>query len=79
MCISGIRKDKFGAVLSFEDGSYAGVMEFMPPLDKKKLYIMMKKVDETDKYIKIEPVRCQVKYRNLAKAGLLRIPSIYDL
>lgn len=74
--ISGIRKDKFGAVLSFEDGSYAGVMEFMPLSDKKKLYSMMKKIDETDKYIKIELVRCQVKYRNLTKTGLLRIPSL---
>jgi len=52
--ISGIRKDKFGAVLCFEDGNYAGVMEFMPPSDKRKLYSTMKKVDETDKYIKID-------------------------
>jgi DNA ligase 1 len=76
LLISGIRKDKFGAVLSFEDGNYAGVMEFMPPSEKKKLYNIMKKVDETDKYIKIAPVRCQVKYRNLTKAGLLRIPLL---
>ena len=26
----------------------------------------------------IEPVRCRVKYRNLTKAGLLRLPSFVD-
>ena len=74
--ISAIRKDKFGAVLSFKDGNYAGIMEFMPTIEKRKLYGMMKKIEETDKLIKIEPVRCQVKYRNLTKSGLLRIPSL---
>lgn len=76
--ISGIRKDKFGAVLSFEDGKYAGVMEFIPISEKKKLYSVMKKIDETDKLIKIEPVKCQIKYRNLTSSGLLRIPSLYS-
>ncbi|MBT2677363.1 ATP-dependent DNA ligase [Bacillus sp. ISL-35] len=74
--ISGIRKDKFGAVLSFEDGKYAGIMEFMNSSEKRKLYSLIKKLDETDKYVLIEPISCKVKYRNLTKAGLLRIPSL---
>lgn len=75
--ITGLRKNgDFGALLSFEDGRYAGVLEFMPPQDKRSLYGKMKKIEETDKFTKIEPVPTQVKYRNLTKSGLLRIPSL---
>ncbi|WP_366248871.1 hypothetical protein [Terribacillus aidingensis] len=36
--ITGIRKNKFGFLLSFQDGSPAGMLEFMRPDDKEMLY-----------------------------------------
>lgn len=73
--ITGLRKDDFGLVLSSMDGKYLGVMEFMSPEDRKRLYTNKKVIETTDKLTKIEPIKCQVKYRELTKKGLLRIPS----
>lgn len=78
--ISGLRKDKFGVLLSFEDGKYAGILEFMPPSERSKLYRIQKelKIREDDKFIYLDPqLRLTVKYRNLTKKGLLRIPSFH--
>lgn len=79
--ISGLRKDKFGVLLSFEDGNYAGILEFMPPSDRSKLYRIQKelKIREDDKFIYLDPqLNLTVKYRNLTKKGLLRIPTFHD-
>ena len=73
--IVGLRKDKFGVVLQFKNGDYAGIMEFMNPESRKVMYYNMKVVNETKDYKYIEPIICEVKYRNLTKKGLLRIPS----
>ncbi|WP_078543093.1 ATP-dependent DNA ligase [Litchfieldia alkalitelluris] len=75
--ITGLKKAEFGAVLSFEDGRYLGIMEFMPLESRKRLHSMKKIIGETEKYINIEPVKCNVKYRNLTSKGLLRIPSFH--
>lgn len=75
--ITGLRNDEFGLVLSSLDGKYLGIMEFMPPEDRKRLYTNKKVVETTDKYTKIEPIKCQVKYRELTKNRLLRIPSFH--
>lgn len=75
--ISGIRKGEFGLLLSFLDGSPAGLMEFMSPDDRKKLYANYKLASENDKFKFIEPIKCNVKYRNLTKQGKLRIPSFH--
>ncbi|MFP5109665.1 ATP-dependent DNA ligase [Neobacillus sp. C211] len=76
--ITGLRKDEFGLLLNFADGKPAGVMEFMPPAERKNLYRMKKVVSEDDKFMFIEPIKCRVKYRNLTKAGYLRIPSLVE-
>ncbi|MCM3164725.1 RNA ligase family protein [Metabacillus litoralis] len=76
--LTALKKGEFGVNLAFEDGSYAGLMEFMPTDERKKLYQTMRKVSETEKYIRIEPIKCQVKYRNLTRSGLLRIPSFHQ-
>jgi DNA ligase 1 len=76
--ITGLRKGEFGLLLSFLDGKPAGVMEFIPPADRKELYKQQQVVSEDDKFIYIEPVKCRVKYRNLTKAGFLRIPSFVE-
>ncbi|MCM3130650.1 MULTISPECIES: hypothetical protein [Bacillales] len=76
--ITGLRKKEFGVLLSFEDGSPAGLMEFMKPSDRKKLYAEYKKFirTETDDFIYLDPkLKGIVKYRNLTKKGYLRIPS----
>ncbi|MDQ0221109.1 ATP-dependent DNA ligase [Peribacillus cavernae] len=76
--ITGLRKKEFGLLLSFEDGSPAGLMEFMKPSDRKKLYAEYKKHirTETDDFIYLDPkLKGMVKYRNLTKKGYLRIPS----
>lgn len=79
--ITGLRKKEFGVLLSFEDGSPAGVMEFMKPADRKKLYAEYKKYirTETDDFIYLEPrLKGIVRYRNLTKKGYLRIPSFQE-
>ncbi|MGM7722136.1 ATP-dependent DNA ligase [Metabacillus sp. Hm71] len=76
--ITGIRKDEFGVLLSFLDGKPAGIIEFIPTNDRKKLYSLSKVHFENDKFLFIDPIKCRVKYRNLTKQGKLRIPSIVD-
>ncbi|KOP81502.1 RNA ligase family protein [Cytobacillus solani] len=73
--ITGIRKGEFGLLLSFPDNKPAGLMEFMPTKERKKLYQSHQVVSENDKYICIDPIKVNVKYRNLTKRGFLRIPS----
>lgn len=72
--ITGVRKDQFGLLLMFE----AGVMEFMPPNNRKELYEKYKVIEENDKFKYIDPIKCRVKYRNLTKDGKLRIPSFIE-
>jgi DNA ligase-1 len=79
--VSGLRKDEFGLLLNFEDGSYAGLLEFMPLANRKELYkvhnILI--VKENDKFKYLEPkLKMNVKYRNLTSQGLLRIPSFVE-
>lgn len=73
--ITGLRKGEFGLLLSFLDGRPAGIMEFMPPKERNALYGQLEVVSEDDKFTFIEPVQCRVKFRNITKAGLFRIPS----
>lgn len=74
--ITGLRKGEFGLLLSFLDGKPAGIMEFMPPAARKELYRLQQVVSEDIRNTFIKPIKCRVKYRNLTKPGLLRIPSI---
>jgi len=79
--ISGLRKDEFGLLLNFENGKYAGLMEFVTPQGRKEFYKQYRDfiVEENDKYIYLNPqLKAKVKYRNLTKNGLLRIPSFVE-
>ena len=76
--ITGLRKKEFGLQLAFQDGNYAGYMEFMSPAARKYLYQNMKVTSESDTVRYINPIKCKVKYRNLTKKGLLRIPSFVE-
>ncbi|MFB3168484.1 RNA ligase family protein [Neobacillus sp. 179-C4.2 HS] len=79
--ISGLRKDKFGLLLNFNDGKYAGLMEFMPTANRKEFYRQYSDliVEENEKFSYLDPkLKVKVKYRNLTKKGLLRIPSFVE-
>jgi DNA ligase-1 len=79
--ISGLRKDEFGVLLNFQNGKYAGLMEFMAPQGRKELYKKYKDfiVEENNKFVYLNPkLKARVKYRNLTKKGLLRIPSFVE-
>lgn len=79
--ISGLRKDKFGLLLLFNDGSYAGKLDFMSPEERKQLYKLIKPLitKEDENYIYLKPkLKIVVKYRNLTKKGLLRIPVFVE-
>ncbi len=77
--VNGYRKDDFGWLLSYDDGRYAGIMELGVPKEEKNRVYRMDKRDQNDKFVFIEPVSCYVKYRNITKAGLLRLPSYVSL
>jgi DNA ligase 1 len=79
--ISGLRKDEFGLLLNFENGEYAGLMEFMPTPNRKEFYKQYNDfvIEENDKFVYLDPkLKLKVKYRNLTKKGLLRIPSFVE-
>jgi DNA ligase-1 len=71
--ITGLRKSKFGVLLSFEDGSPAGIMEFMKPSDRKKLYSEFKRlfVDESSDYISKTEAKRSRKVSQPYKKGIL--------
>lgn len=73
-----VKQGDFGLLLTFDDGRYAGVMELgVPPLARKQIYGYPVICEEKD-FAYIEPVKCRVKYRNLTKAGLVRLPSFVE-
>jgi DNA ligase 1 len=79
--ISGLRKDEFGLLLNFENGKYAGIMEFMPTSQRREFYKQYTDfiIEENDKFVYLDPkLKVKVKYRNLTKNGLLRIPSFVE-
>jgi DNA ligase-1 len=79
--VSGLRKNEFGLLLNFENGKYAGLLEFMPTQNRKEFYRQYRDfiVEENDKFIYLDPkLKLKVKYRNLTKKGLLRIPSFVE-
>jgi DNA ligase 1 len=58
--ITRLRKGEFGLLLSFMDGKPAGVMEFMPPAERKALYRQQQVISENDKFTMFEPIKCWV-------------------
>lgn len=79
--ITGIRKEELGYRLSFPDRRYAGIMELpLPPNDRKALWSILShaKIDEDEKWIHLNPIRCKVKSRGLTKQGYLRIPVFQE-
>ncbi|MFC0273730.1 RNA ligase family protein [Metabacillus herbersteinensis] len=79
--ISGVRKEKFGVLLTSKEGKSLGIMEFAPPEVRKEIYRNSKllKIEENKDFVFLDPLmKCKVKYRNLTKNGKLRIPSFVE-
>lgn len=79
--ISGLRKEKFGLLLNYENGTYAGLLEFMPPQNRKEFYNVYSGlvISENDKFFYLNPsLKASVKFRNYTSKGLLRIPSFVE-
>jgi DNA ligase 1 len=78
--VIGYRKQPkdFGLLLNDVDGKYTGVMELgVPQKEKAKVYSAAVVSDSAD-IVYISPIKCRIKYRNITKAGLLRIPSFVE-
>jgi hypothetical protein len=68
VAISGIRKNKFGWALQFDDGNYACVCEFVPPEARSVFRQISKQLvqSENQNWTYLEPlIRCRVKYQCL--------------
>ena len=79
--VVGVRKAKFGLLLAYKNGDYAGVMEFMTQNKRKEFYQRYRAYisSETDAYYYLNPgFPCRVKFRNYTKTGKLRIPSFVE-
>lgn len=79
VAIEGIRKKEFGVYLSYMNGDYAGMIEFMTKEDRNKVYNLINehKLAETEtKIILDKKALIEVKFRNKFKSGLLRLPLL---
>lgn len=77
--VTGYRKGKFGWLLSDEDGKYLGVMELgVPANERAKVYNAEILRDSKCYVYLVDPINCHIKYRNLTKDGLLRLPSFVN-
>lgn len=79
--VVGYRKQPkdFGWILSDPDGKYIGLMELgVPAQARAKVYRAEISKETVDFAYLAAPVGVRVKYRNLTKAGLLRLPSFVE-
>lgn len=76
--IAAIRKQKFGWLMLGPDNRYKGVLEFVPPNQRKAFYQISKQLitGEDKDYIYLDPlISCEVKYQCLTKKGYMRSAS----
>ena len=77
--VTKVRKKEFGLVATDEKGAYLGMIEYGSIPLRKAFYSKAHTRKEDTKYINIDPLPCRVKYRNLTKNGLLRIPVLIEV
>ena len=77
--VTKVRKKEFGLVATDEKGAYLGMIEFGSIPLRKAFYSKAHTRKEDTKYINIDPLPCRVKYRNLTKNGLLRLPVLMNI
>ncbi|MDQ0176015.1 ATP-dependent DNA ligase [Bacillus chungangensis] len=76
--IAAIRKQKFGWLMFGLDNRYKGVLEFVPPNERRAFYQISKQLiaGEDKDYIYLDPlISCEVKYQCLSKKGYMRSAS----
>ncbi|MEC0400801.1 ATP-dependent DNA ligase [Bacillus subtilis] len=73
--ITGYSRKDIKFLLTYQDGTPAGMMEFMPKPERHKFHLMKKLTSETEDFVFIEPIHCKVKHRFRTKHGKLRLPS----
>lgn len=80
--ITGFRKSEFGWLLQFPNGKPAGIMELGVPAEARMAVYRLSKMvackEDNDFVVFPEPLKCKVKYRELTKAGYLRLPSFIE-
>jgi DNA ligase-1 len=75
-----LKKDHSFLLSSLDSGQNIGVMEFIPPQERKKVYSQLNKsgVNESDNVIYFnQTIPCNIKFRNWTSNGKLRIPSFH--
>lgn len=73
--ITGYTRKDVKFLLSYQDGTPAGMMEFMPMSERQKFHSTKKLKSETEEFVFIDPISCSVKHRSMTKHGKLRLPS----
>ncbi|MBT2618654.1 MULTISPECIES: RNA ligase family protein [unclassified Bacillus (in: firmicutes)] len=76
--IGAIRKKKFGWLMLDQDNQYKGILEFVPPKERKAFYEISKQLitNEDENYFYLDPlIKCEVKFQCLSKKGLMRSAS----
>ncbi|GAB6154742.1 RNA ligase family protein [Desulfosporosinus burensis] len=81
--IAGFRKSKFGWLLRFPDSKPAGIMELGVPTEARKVVYKLSTMvgsNEANDFVIFSKglPKCKVKYRELTKAGYLRLPSFVE-
>jgi DNA ligase 1 len=79
--VVGYRKKPkdFGWILADSDGKYKGVMVLgVPALERANVYNAKVSHETGDFAYLAVPIGVRIKYRNLTKAGLLRLPSFVE-
>jgi DNA ligase-1 len=78
--IGALRKNQFGWMM-LQDGKYRGILEFVPPDERKAFYQVSKQLIQSEKknYIYLDTrIQCRVKYQCLSKKGLMRSASFVE-
>lgn len=81
MVVVGYRKQPkdFGWILADSEGKYMGVMELGVPAQARARVYRSDVSKETDDVAYLAtPIGVRAKYRNLTKAGLLRLSSFVE-
>ncbi|MGG0878078.1 ATP-dependent DNA ligase [Bacillus inaquosorum] len=73
--ITGYTQKDIKFLLTYQDGTPAGMMEFMPKSERHKFHSVKIITSETEDFVFIEPISCKVKHRFRTKHGKLRLPS----
>lgn len=80
--ITGYKKKDFGWLISYEDGSSAGIVELVGSKEARRDLFSIAgqfKTKETDNYVYLNPiVKCKVRYLYKTKKGFLREPSFVE-